>query len=60
MLVTDDLIFECVNVVWEHYTALGGTDQVAKGIHLTNKVYEAYKMSIEDALRGDDTGGIAQ
>ena len=48
---TDDLVLECVNEVWGHYSELGATDQVAKGTQLATIVFNAYKTVVESALR---------
>lgn len=43
--VTDTVILDCVNEVWQHYSELGATDQVAKGTQLTNKALDAHKVA---------------
>ncbi len=48
---TEALILCCVNEVWGHYSALGATDQVAKGTQLASRVFDAHKASAEAALR---------
>ena len=54
---SDELILGCIDEVWTHYSALGATDQVAKGSELTSRVFDAYKTAAESALRPDTRDG---
>jgi hypothetical protein len=55
--VTEEMIIECITTVWAHYSALGATDQVAKGSALTRRVFGMHKEEAEASCRKQTDGG---
>ena len=49
---TNEIVLECIYAVWTQYSALGATDQIAKGSELTKRVFGAHKEETEATIRG--------
>lgn len=44
--LTEQFLLQCTNDVWNDYIGLGGTDQVAKGSHLSQVIQQSHRTSL--------------
>ena len=47
-MITRKLIFRCISDVWDEYSKLGASDQVAKGTELRERILKAEKSRLKD------------